>query len=419
MDTSLVVDSDDDLCNLDLNKILAQKTTTKSQQQQQQANIKSASRTPTKPFPSSSLSSSSQDTNSQNSHDDDSFDAFIPPSQCFKQPPKKLDPTNKENSFVAEIIQNKLAGSRAAFSDPMSSQSNRKPFDSQFQTLTMDSQVEVSQTSQMKRARFLEADFLKSTNPCSSPFMKTNSSEFSSQFQTMLTTQTQTRPVGATLKARNTAENSFYGLPSKVKDLLRQLRQISSLYEWQDELLKIMLDKYEIAWNNLQEDIDDDLFTNLLYLSPTSAGKTLVAEMIILHCLLVRKKNCIFTMPFVSIVQEKVQSISEFAEGLNFFVEEYAGVKGRVPPLKRQASKGKCTLYICTIEKAHSLVNSLIETDRLADEIGLVVADELHMIGDGSRGAIYEMILSKINYSSENILIQNKSVINFFFLIKV
>ena len=34
------------------------------------------------------------------------------------------------------------------------------------------------------------------------------------------------------------------------------------------------------------------------------------------------------------------------------------------------------------------------------------------MIGDGSRGAIYEMILSKINYCSKLIIEENSKVIN-------
>ncbi|RNA39659.1 helicase POLQ-like isoform X2 [Brachionus plicatilis] len=192
---------------------------------------------------------------------------------------------------------------------------------------------------------------------------------------------------------------TFYGLSPTIKDLFKKLRNITCLYDWQHELLTIMQQKYQKAMRNLASNTPKDLNTNLLYLSPTSGGKTLVAEMLILHCLLVKQKNVIFIMPFVSIVQEKVLQISDFAEELNFHVEEYAGVKGMIPPLKRQLGK-KRTLFVCTIEKAHSLVNSLIEADRLRDEIGLVCADEFHMIGENGRGAIYEMILSKIKYCS-------------------
>ncbi|NXJ20019.1 HELQ Helicase, partial [Dicrurus megarhynchus] len=190
--------------------------------------------------------------------------------------------------------------------------------------------------------------------------------------------------------AKKTIESSsvdigpFYGLPSKVKDLFRQLRGIETLYEWQHDCLML---------ESLQQR------KNLIYSLPTGGGKTLVAEIIILQELLCRQKDVLMILPYVAIVQEKVwiQGLSSFGIELGFLVEEYAGSKGRFPPIKRRVKK---SLYIATIEKGHALVNSLIETERI-DDLGLVVVDELHMLGEGSRGAILEITLAKILYTSK------------------
>uniref|UniRef100_A0A8D0F4E1 Helicase, POLQ like n=1 Tax=Strix occidentalis caurina TaxID=311401 RepID=A0A8D0F4E1_STROC len=92
----------------------------------------------------------------------------------------------------------------------------------------------------------------------------------------------------------------FYGLPSKVKDLFRQFRGIETLYEWQHACLML---------ESLQQR------KNLIYSLPTSGGKTLVAEIIILQELLCRQKDVLMILPYVAIVQEKLHMLGEGSRG--------------------------------------------------------------------------------------------------------
>lgn len=57
----------------------------------------------------------------------------------------------------------------------------------------------------------------------------------------------------------------------------------------------------------------------------------------------------------------------------------------------------RVNIAICTIEKANSIINRLLEQDKLSD-IGIIVLDEIHLLSDHNRGYILELLLAKILY---------------------
>ncbi|XP_048838928.1 DNA polymerase theta [Brienomyrus brachyistius] len=174
---------------------------------------------------------------------------------------------------------------------------------------------------------------------------------------------------------------SSWGLPKPVLERYQCLG-VTKMFEWQAECLtlgKVLEGK------------------NLVYSAPTSAGKTLVAELLMLKRVLESKRKALFILPFVSVAKEKMHYLQKVFQEAGIRVEGYMG--------NTSPASGFSALdvAVCTIEKANGLINRLIEENKL-DLLGIIVVDELHMLGDSGRGYLLELLLTKIRYVSQKSL---------------
>ncbi|XP_058794541.1 DNA polymerase theta [Phymastichus coffea] len=176
-------------------------------------------------------------------------------------------------------------------------------------------------------------------------------------------------------------ELSSWGLPPLIVERY-EARGIKSMFPWQVECLA---NKKILEENK-----------NLVYSAPTSAGKTLVAEFLMLKTVLEKKKKAIFILPFVSVVREKMFYFQDLLSDSGVRVEGFMG--GVAPP----GGFSSVHIAIATIEKANSIINRLMEDGDLMT-LGAVIIDELHLLGDPSRGYILELLLTKLKYMSINL----------------
>nr|CAD1822289.1 unnamed protein product [Ananas comosus var. bracteatus] len=153
---------------------------------------------------------------------------------------------------------------------------------------------------------------------------------------------------------------------------------ISKLYPWQVECLLVegVLER-----------------RNLVYCASTSAGKSFVAEILMLRRIISTGKMALLVLPYVSICAEKAEHLELLLEPLGKNVRSFFGNQGG-GSLPKDTS-----VAVCTIEKANSLINRLLEEGRLS-ELGIIVIDELHMVGDQHRGYLLELILTKLRYAA-------------------
>jgi len=130
---------------------------------------------------------------------------------------------------------------------------------------------------------------------------------------------------------------------------------------------------------------------SILVSSPTASGKTLIAMLAILSYLSKNIGKVIYLSPLRALAAEKFLEFKKLEQ----------------IPLDKKIKIGISTGDFENIEKSLETSNVLILTNEKMDsiirhgvewieEIGLIISDEVHLIGDESRGPTLEMILTQI-----------------------
>jgi replicative superfamily II helicase len=109
---------------------------------------------------------------------------------------------------------------------------------------------------------------------------------------------------------------------------------------------------------------------NLIYTAPTSAGKTLVSEVLMVRNLLrFPNKKALFIMPYVSLISEKESKLEKLLKPLQFKLASIYSHKSNLYMILMNILgciiNEEISVVICTIEKANTLVNRLIETNEI------------------------------------------------------
>src|SRR6266508_2876919 len=128
---------------------------------------------------------------------------------------------------------------------------------------------------------------------------------------------------------------------------------------------------------------------NVIIFAPTSSGKTLVGEIVSVHYAMA-KKRALYLVPMKALAEEKYHHFNDMYGQL--------GIKAIISTHDRKEydqdlERKEFHIGVVVFEKLNAL---LVKNPNLLEGIGLVVIDELQMMGDDTRGAGLELLLTKI-----------------------
>ena len=136
---------------------------------------------------------------------------------------------------------------------------------------------------------------------------------------------------------------------------------------------------------------------SILVSAPTASGKTLIAMLAMISYLSKNNGKVIYLSPLRALAAEKFsefKKLEKVALGKKIRVGISTGDYENI-----EKNLEKSDVLILTNEKMDSIIRHGTEW---VEEIGLVIADEIHLIGDENRGPTLEMILTQLKLLETN-----------------
>ncbi|MCM8801251.1 MAG: DEAD/DEAH box helicase [Candidatus Omnitrophica bacterium] len=124
---------------------------------------------------------------------------------------------------------------------------------------------------------------------------------------------------------------------------------------------------------------------NLVLSCPTASGKTLIATLAIIKSISKKPIKIVYIVPLVALANEKYNYYKDFFRGHLKVAISVGDLDSQDPWLKDY------DLIIVTQEKLDSLIRHGADW---INSISLIIADEIHLINDPSRGPTLEILLS-------------------------
>jgi helicase len=123
--------------------------------------------------------------------------------------------------------------------------------------------------------------------------------------------------------------------------------------------------------------------------APTASGKTLIAEMAMLKSFFERGEKVIYLIPLRALAREKYEDFSRKYKNFGIRIIQSTGDYDSVEPWLYD----NADLIISTNEKMDSLIRHRASWVR---DVSLVIADEIHLLGDTHRGPTLEIVLTRL-----------------------